>query len=268
MPGGACAPPDPDRRNAPHLSVEPASPDSNVLPAVASAADLGPFPSSDFVVTTGAAANGPIRQARWYFRDETIAVPVPGLRVAGFATGVPADDDLRGWAAARDSGAPPDHPPLVWIGAPHVVAHATLDADARRLATREGDLEFRLVPRIPLNRSYFDAASAKFLHARPIKVRGTVAEGSIAARVLWPEDFRLATLPPMRPLRADVPATLALRERMRADPHGGARSPFAAANPCGGGPEQRRSSRKSVVGIMVNGAQGDDDEAHAGHSRW
>jgi hypothetical protein len=247
------------------LSFEPAPTDSKVLPAAAGSADLGPFPSSDFVVTTGSTADGLIRQARWYFRDETIAVPAPGLRVAGFAAGVPANDDLRGWAAARDSGDPPDHPPLVWIGAPHVVAHATLDAGARRLATREGDLEFRLVPKIPLNRSYFDVASAEFFRARPIKVRGTVAEGSIEARVLWPEDFRLATLPPMRPLRADVPATVALRERMRADPRGGARSPFAATTLWRRDKAGDDLRRKSIVAFMVNGAQGDDDEAHAGH---
>jgi hypothetical protein len=234
-------------------------------PAVGAGCDLGLFPSGDFVITTGAAAEGPIPQARWYFRDETIAVPAPGRVAAGFAKGVSVDDDLRNWVATHDPDAPPDYPPLVWIAAPNVVAHATLDADGGTLVTSDGTLAFRLTPKIPLNRSYFDAASAEFFRARPISVRGTIADASIVARMLWPEDFRLATLPPLRPLRADTPPAIALRQRMRADPQGGARSSFAAETLWRRAGTSDDLRGKSVVGFMVNGAQGDDDEAHAGH---
>ena len=192
-------------------------------------------------------------------------MPAPGRVAAGFAKGVSVDDDLRNWVATHDPDAPPDYPPLVWIAAPNVVAHATLDADGGTLATSDGMLAFRLTPKIPLNRSYFDAASAEFFRARPMTVRGTIADGTIVARMLWPEDFRLATLPPPRPLRADVPASVALRERMRADPQGGARSPFAAETLWRRDGTSDDLCGKTVVGFMVNGAQGDDDEAHAGH---
>ena len=69
----------------------------------------------------------------------------------------------------------------------------------------------------------------------------------------------------MRPLRTDAPVDIALRERMRAEPHGGAQSPFAAETLWrrDGADDDLRG--KYVVGFMVNGAQGDDDEAHAGH---
>ena len=55
-----------------------------------------------------------------------------------------------------------------------------------------------------------------------------------------------------------------MRTLMREEPQGGARSPFgddavAAQRPAG------RLGRPPVVGLMVNGAQGDDDEAHGGH---
>jgi hypothetical protein len=68
------------------------------------------------------------------------------------------------------------------------------------------------------------------------------------------------------PLAAGKPATIALRERMRAEPRGGARSPFSVSTLW-----QRDAARDSrppgrtVLAFMVNGAQGDDDEAHAGH---
>ena len=85
-------------------------------------------------------------------------------------------------------------------------------------------------------------------------------------RTLWPEDFRLDRAPAPQRLAADLPPTLALRALMRSEPAGGARSPFAASTLW-----QRDPSRdpappgRAVLGIMVNGAQGDDDEAHAGH---
>jgi len=234
-------------------------------PALAATADLGPYPSSDFVLTTGAAAKDAIPQARWYFRDQTVAVPAPGRRVAGFARGVHVDEDLRAWVATHDGEAPPDHPSLVWMGAPYVVAHAALDADAGTVTTDDGALPFRLVPKIPLNRSYFDASSAAFFRARRVKVRGTLAEATLVARTLWPEEFRLADLPSLRPLDVRVAPAVALRNRMRADRQGGAQSPFAAETLWRRPGTSGELRGRSVVAFMVNGAQGDDDEAHAGH---
>ena len=77
-------------------------------------------------------------------------------------------------------------------------------------------------------RSYFDASSAAFFRARPVKVRGAFDGATFVARTLWPEDVRLGALPPLRPLRAGVAPAVALRERMRADPRGGAQTPFSA----------------------------------------
>ena len=82
------------------------------------------------------------------------------------------------------------------------------------------------------------------------------------ARVLWPEAFRLGPAPaPLRtlPSRPFGDALRALaRETSDAD------APFQAATLW-----QRRPganwSGKSVLAFVLNGAQGDDDEAHAGH---
>ena len=200
------------------------------MPQASAGRDLGLYPAADFRVTTGAAAvdSPAIRQALWYFRDETIAVPIAGLPVASFSPGVRVDDDLGAWLAAQDGAQLREYPPLVWTAAPDVIADAQLDANGTRLATNSRELAFRLTPKIPLNRSYFDATSARYLSARRIKVRGTVASGEIVARTLWPEDFRLDDLPPAHALPPNIATAIALRQRTRADPRGGAQSPYAA----------------------------------------
>ena len=235
--------------------------------AVAPGAAFGPYPASDFRLTDGQCTDCPaIRQALWYFRQETIAVPKAGLPVASFATGVAPVDDLRAWLAGRPPGAPPEYPPLVWVAAPDVITGARLAADATSLEHASGTLPASLTPKIALNRSYFDAASAAFFHCRSVRVRGRIDDGTIVMRTLWPEDFRLDPAPPAQHLAAAMPAAAALRALMRSEPAGGAKSPFAASTLW-----QRDPSRdpappgRAVLGLMVNGAQGDDDEAHAGH---
>jgi len=242
----------------------------NTLPetsAVAESAAFGLYPASDFRLTDGHCQDCPtIPQALWYFQHETIAVAKPGRPVASFTTGVSTGADLRAWLARRDPFAAPEYPPLIWVAAPHVISGTRLSADATSLASPAGPLPVSLVPKVPLNRSYFDATSAEFFHRRMIKVRGTIDGGAIVMRTLWPEDFRLDRAPPPQPLAAGKPAALALRALMRAEPAGGARSAFATSTLW----QRRKGSEavppgRAVLALMVNGAQGDDDEAHAGH---
>src|SRR5947207_15275540 len=199
------------------------------MPETSAGRNLGLYPAADFRVTTGAAADGAtVRQALWYFRDETIAVPITGKRVASFAPGVSVDDDLRVWLGAQHGAIQCDYPPLVWTAAPDVIANAQLDRDGVRLATSGGELVFRPTPKIPLNRSYFDVSSAHYFSARHVKVRGTNTHGGIVAHTMWPEDFRLDDLPPTRALPTNLPPALALRQRTRRDAHGGPQSPYVA----------------------------------------
>ena len=60
-----------------------------MIPAPVSVADnsaaYGLFPAGDFRLTTGECSDcATIPQALWYFRHESIAVPRPGLPLAGF----------------------------------------------------------------------------------------------------------------------------------------------------------------------------------------
>ena len=136
--------------------------------------NFGLYPARDFRLVTGACADCPaIRQAQWYFRDQTIAVPLPGHPVSGFETGVHAMVDLRHWAAARRVDTPIDYPPLVWVESPEILRGARFSGDSSQLVTADTSLPFRPIAKIPLNRSYYDASSMRFFQQREMTVRGT-----------------------------------------------------------------------------------------------
>ena len=248
------------------MTATSASASPLTAPANAAGA-LGLYPASAFRITTGECRDcATIRQALWYFRAESIAVPKPGLPVASFTTGVHAFDDVQQWAATRRADAPLDYPPLVWVAAPAIVRHATLADDRRSLVTPDGALPFEPTPKIPLNRSYFDASSLAFFAARTITARGTPAGATFVARALWPEDFRVGSAaPPARAPPDPASPALSLRTLMREAPQGGAQSPYAAVTLWQRDAAFTRWAGRPVLALMVNGAQGEDDEAHGGH---
>ena len=94
-------------------------------------------------------------------------------------------------------------------------------------------------------------------------MRGTTHGDTFTARTIWPEDFRLDTSAALQHVEAS-PA--ALRALVRAEPRGGAQSPFACTPLWERSPgSARRWENAPVLAVMLNGAQGDDDEAHGGH---
>ena len=235
-------------------------------PANASGA-FGLYPAQSFRVVTGECRDcAAIRQALWYFRGETIAVPRAGLPVSAFATGVHAEDDVRSWAAARPPGTPIDYPPHVWVAAPEIVRGARLSDDASQLITCDGAMAFHPTAKIPLNRSWYDASSVAFFRQREITVRGTTSGDGFVARTLWPEDFRVGgAAPHARTMPSGLSPAEALRNLMREEPRGGAQSPYASSTLWQKPGTSGDWAGRPVLGLMVNGAQGDDDEAHGGH---
>ena len=225
---------------------------------------IGLFAGQDFRLATGRCGDcAATPQALWYFADETIAAPRPGVPVSGFEHGVTAWQDLQHWAATRGAATPIEAPPLVWIGAPEIVRHARLAADGTTLTAGSARWSFATVPKIPLNRSYYNAASTAFLAARPLTVRGSHRDGKFVARTLWPEDFRMDSSAPLQ--RVDATAA-ALRSLVRGQPRGGAQSPFAAFPIWERAPGAARLWENApILAALLNGAQGDDDEALAGH---
>lgn len=217
----------------------------------------GLHPTDHFVHQFGAQAVG-LPQALWYFQNEWIAVPSGDARDFRFCPDFQVDRD---WAAATrehaDSIAGAGLPLLVWVAAPDCVDAACLDATATRLTAVGAQFSCSLVPKLPLNGAWFNADSAAFFSARSVRLRGTRSDTAFVIRSLWPEDY---VLPEHAAPLAAVTSAADLRAWVRSDmPH------FSVATLWRRMPEQRLAPGQPVFGLMLNGAQGDDDEAHGGH---
>ena len=227
---------------------------------------LGLYARGDFVVTTGEnAALAPA--ARWLFAQEWIAVPREGVATAGHGVGIDAFEDVRAWAASAEARTAQDlRPPLVWIAAPERVRGARLAADAASATIEGRERRLLLGPRLTSNLSWFDGSSAAFFAPLPVALRGTsLADGGFEARTLWPESFRLDERGAVLPLDvAGGDEEAALRALVRAD-DGGARTPWSTRVLWERAGVSRSWSGKTALIVMVNGAQGDDDEAWGGH---
>lgn len=229
----------------------------------ASAGAFGLFAASDFRLTTGKDREcATIPQALWFFHDERIAVPQSGRLLAGFSRTQPLADDLAAWHATTPIGSAVDYPPLIWTAADGVIPECHLAANGQYLTADGTDLPLALASRHPLNRSWLDESSMRFLAERPLRVRGDWHDGRFVARTFWPLDYRLPKLAPERPLAADP---LALRVRIREQPQGGAHSPFAVEQLWRRPGISPDDAGRPVLAFVLNGAQGDDDEAHGGH---
>ena len=241
-----------------------------MTPAPASIADTsaayGLFPAGDFRMVTGECTDcATIPQALWFFRHESIAVPRPGLPLAGFNPSLRTVDDLQRWNSCTPPGSARDYPALVWVGSPQVIDAARLDPCGKQLHTSGATIDFSLAPRLSLNRSWFNQESAAFLCRRELRLRGVMAQGGtgFVARSIWPADFRLNPAAPLQPIAASPQA---LRGFVRGEPDGGAQSDFSTRLIWQRDPAaSKRRAGRALIGVMLNGAQGDDDEAHAGH---
>lgn len=228
---------------------------------VAAGDHVGPYAAADFGITTGRAA-GIQPAAAWYFADEYIATPRAGIVATSMTPGVRAIDDVA--RAAREHVAP-GWPAMVWVGSTRLLRNARMTPDGTAVNTGGTTLRLMLAPRLALNRSYFDASSARFAAARPLTLRGERDGDSFVLRSLWPQDFAVdASLAQVALPPADSPQ-LAIRALMRATPDGGAREPFAATLLHRRANAPRSFDGKPALVVMVNGAQGDDDEAWGGH---
>lgn len=228
----------------------------------ATAAPFGLLPGSDFVLAEGGGVATGLPQALWYFRNEAVAVPAPGTPIAGFAPGKRLCADIAEWQARMPLGSPPEYPPLIRMGAASLIPGARI-VDPGTLYVGERRIPYELAPRLPSNSAWPDASSLAFLRERTLRLRGDFRDATFVTRTLWPEDFRLPATPAARPL--DEISADALRRRVRELPLGGARSPFSAELLWRRAGAAATEAGAPVLAFILNGAQGDDDEAHAGH---
>lgn len=234
----------------------------------------GPFglhTTAGLQLTTGACSDcATIPQALWYFPNELIAAPQKDIATAGYTAGMSAQTDVADFISHQP--ALDAHAPLIWLASSKVIPHAQLAADGATLRFDTAPpMAFAVTPKIAANRSYYNVDSLAYLAGRALRLRGeleTNAEGKeqFTARTIWPLDFAIDTDQTAQPLRADE----SLRSLVKAN-NGGAREPFSSRLLWERTSTETRGERssngdgKAVLGIMLNGAQGDDDEAHGGH---
>ena len=151
---------------------------------------------------------------------------------------------------------PAQQPSLpIWLAAPDCLARVQLDPAARQFAADTGQPEpFLLIPALDSNPTFINEATLAYLARQPVRVRAIRHNPAWQLRTIWPSSWRLDAQAPLLPSWSSlVPIGEA-----------GAQRDFlchalwrrASAAPDAG---------RWAIGFMLNGAQGDDDEAHGGH---
>ncbi len=227
---------------------------------------LGLFPAQNFHQARGDCNCGKLRQGMWYFQDDLVALPKPDVPQASFSTTLDHVADIRQWSATPEVQSL-TYPPLIWLGSPQVLDGVTMAPDGKALKTADGNaLDFRVVPRIASNRSYYNDATVAYFANRPLRLRGKVQDDAgkpvFVVRTIWPGDFNIdAAKLTLAPPKDDKALTAFVQAEQ-----GGAKSAFSAQLLWERQPGQPRQWQdKAVIGVMLNGAQGDDDEAYGGH---
>ncbi len=208
--------------------------------------NLGLFQNADFTLTTGNCKNCNVpEQALWYFQDEIIAIPI--------------NDQINTPSTPQ--------PFLIWLSSPDAVQHAQLDESASHITLHNGrKIPLKLIPQIASNRSYYDDSTTEYFQNQPLRLRGefdnSKRPSTFVAKMIWPEKFRLDLNQPPAETSGSSPSLTTLIE----DQGGGASAPFHTHIVWERNPEPSREwANHAVLGLMLNGAQGDDDEAHGGH---
>lgn len=200
---------------------------------------LGPYGEDEFELTTGRTClvcKAP-QEGKWYFMDEVIATPKSG-RAA-----------------------------LIWIGSKEMYEGVKISADGKLATLKDGTIvPFDVVKKIDSNTSFYDASSVNYFSGRSVRVRGELIEKdgvkTLVARTIWPEDWRVDTA---HMKEGDAKNASDIDALVAAD-KGGAKAPFETTLLWKREGVSGSFDGKPVMGFMLNGAQGDDDEALAGHS--
>lgn len=238
------------------------------MPIDANQESIGLYQPNSLQLSTGICSDcRTIPQALWYFQQEIIATPALEQAVPGFSGAVENGNHAMSFGAMASEAEPTGLPQLIWLGSNKVIPSAKLMDDGRSLVLGDGkSLAFSITEKIPTNLSYFDESSLEFFKQRPVRLRGDFKTDDdnpeFVARTIWPLDFKVLPAAAI-PLAGNE----SLEALVRAN-KGGAQLPYATRTLW-----QRSSSQinpkdwsgNTVIGLMLNGAQGDDDEAHGGH---
>lgn len=188
-------------------------------------------------------------QAKWYFENEIIA-PIPTAP----SSAVTLPKWLQKLPVIND-----EIP--IWIASSDLIGQANLDDSGQSITISDGQqIGFKTVPKIPQNQSFWNQDTIEFFKKRDIRLRGEINADEFIARTVWPLDFAITNYQ-LLPLSQDED----LQTLVQAD-DGGVQQPHQSRLLWEREPGiALESAGKTVFGLMLNGAQGDDDEALAGH---
>lgn len=205
-------------------------------------------------------------QSLWFFKYELIAAPTASGLVAGVTASLDRRADISQWAATPAAGTLA-YPSVTWIGAPQLIDSARIDIAGSAVIPNGGQaMTFDLVPKLASNRSYVNAATAAYFSKRSVRLRGAVSDRDgrphFVARTIWPLDYAIdGTRLPLAPLKSAVDLYDFVRDKNLAS-DGNLASRLVWERSPGAG---RALAGKPVLGMVLDGAQGDDDESIGGH---
>ena len=201
-------------------------------------------------LTSGSCTNCNLSdQAKWYFDAEIIAsLPTPDSASVTFPKWLEKQAEIN------------DNIPI-WIASPALIESARLNKSGKLLILDDGtQINFETVAKIPQNQSFWNKNTTEFFKQRDIRLRGKMTNDAFIARTVWPLDFAINNYQ-LLPLSEDEN----LQTLVQAD-DGGVQQPHQNRLLWERTPgSAMEAAGKPVLGFMLNGAQGDDHEALAGH---
>jgi hypothetical protein len=219
--------------------------------------DIGLYKVQDFKETTGACADcGIIPQDLWYFKKEVILVPKDKKQIAQFS-GINPQVDVKNFYEKNHGKADNSLPALIWTGSPDQI-EGVLNKDATAIVLNNGqEVKFQIVPKIASNLSYYNNKSKDFFASKKIVARGMLNNGQFIARTIWLSDFNLDKTLMVEPLKGN--SILDLVKEKTNDSQLTTKLLWSKSG------KSIDLNNKPVIAFILNGAQGDDDEAHGGH---
>ncbi|ADI31005.1 hypothetical protein [Methylotenera versatilis] len=218
---------------------------------------LGLYSADNFTITDGQCQDcATIPQALWYFKKELIAVPKKVMPIAVVSK---ADFTLQEVVKNQDEKA---LPPLVWLSSQYVIPQARLnDNGTMVIETSSLTSPFFITNKIPSNLSYWNDSTLQFFKQRDVRLRGELTDKGFTARTVWPLDFKIDANANLNALNTNE----SLKSLVQYE-NGGAKSVYESRLLWEKAPGVAKEvAGKAVLAFMLNGAQGDDDEAHGGH---
>lgn len=187
--------------------------------------DIGPYKSSVLETKLGNCEDCIGKAASFYFNKESVVVVKDN------------NDKVFIWNKGQN------------------VLQGKLSPYSKTLATQEKYYVFTPTAKIPTNLSYYNDSSSKFFENKEVIVKGDIEDNKFIAQSIWPTEYSFNSELTPSTNKSSIKQLVQNEKLNSFDPQvlwSKDNKPVSIKN-------------KPVLGFILNGAQGDDDEAHGGH---